>query len=104
MKIKREEWLLTAWFWFVVILGVGGCHIAPAPVTPVEPDPEQSAFDCASACARLRELGCPEAENTAGGATCEQVCDNVQSSGIVSWDLACRSRAPSCPAVDLCER
>jgi hypothetical protein len=104
MKLSREEIILTLWFLFtVVMMNVGACHLGPGPITPVDPDPEQREFDCRSACARLRELHCPAAEDTVGGATCEQVCINVQESGFIAWDLECRSVAVSCDMVERCE-
>lgn len=68
---------------------------------PVEPP---AVPTCATACARAAELGCPHAKPTPKGATCVEVCKNVQSSGFLRWDLRCRSIAASCAAADECER
>lgn len=88
------------------VLGVGAasgtCSCLPAPPRP--PIPDTGDGTCDTACARLRELGCEEARPTAEGATCERVCLNVQTSGIVSWDLSCRTRVTACAQVDSCER
>lgn len=84
------------------ILGACTCTCTPPPRPPPSPAPDLDAT-CAVACARLRELECPDAEATPNGASCEAVCENVQGSGIVAWDLSCRARATSCAAVDSCE-
>lgn len=77
---------------------VSACSAVPAP----SPKPEPKAT-CADVCARGVGLGCAFALPTEGGATCVEVCNNVQSSGIIEWDLECRASAASCEAVDLCE-
>ena len=80
---------------------LGGCSCTPP--KPPDPPPTPNGATCATACDRLRQLGCPEAKPTPEGGTCEAVCENVQSSGIIAWDLTCRTNAPSCAAVDGCE-
>jgi hypothetical protein len=65
--------------------------------------PATQSGSCASVCANMARLGCPSARPTAKGAPCVEVCDNLQNSGIVKWDLACRARAESCEAADACE-
>lgn len=57
---------------------------------------------CDKACSRVRSLGCREALPTAGGATCEQICETVQESGIVVWNLGCFESAPDCQTVAAC--
>jgi len=57
---------------------------------------------CADACARLSALHCSEAGTTTAGATCLDVCRNVQSSGVVAWNLSCLSKAKSCAAAEIC--
>ena len=64
--------------------------------------PEARRPTCADACARLFALHCSEAGTTAGGATCLDVCRNVQSSGVVAWNLSCLSSAKSCAAAESC--
>lgn len=79
------------------VLLVAGCwrpHAPEAPDTPV--------FTCEDACGRARELGCSWGAPTDEGATCEAVCANMQQ-GILEWDLACRTTADSCEAVEACE-
>jgi hypothetical protein len=59
---------------------------------------------CATYCARMAALGCPEAKATAKGATCEQVCLNFHANAAVKLDLACKTAAATCAAADACER
>jgi hypothetical protein len=75
-------------------LQLAGC---PAPRPPVV------VGTCADVCARGRELRCGWAEATREGAACEDVCENVQASGVLAWDLACRAQVQTCGAVDACE-
>jgi hypothetical protein len=58
---------------------------------------------CMDVCNNMRTLACPAAQPTAAGASCETVCTNFQQ-GPAPWDLLCRSIAPSCAAMDQCER
>lgn len=83
----------------LVLVLISGC---PKPV-PVPPVPPIDGATCDTACDRLRELGCEAAQPTPAGESCEAVCENVQASGIVKFDLDCRSTAPSCDAIDACE-
>lgn len=68
----------------IILLGIcAGCEIpSPAP-------PETPAFTCETACDNLRELDCPESENTPEGDTCEDVCENSFEVGIpeFEWDV-----------------
>lgn len=75
---------------------------ACASTTP-EPDGAKRGASCASACTQLRYLSCEAAEPTGEGATCEEVCETVQKSGVIHWDLGCRSKAKTCEAIDACE-
>lgn len=47
-------------------------------------------------------MGCPDAEPTDAGATCEAVCENVQASGTIRYPVACVSSARSCAAAEVC--
>ena len=82
----------------VLLVLLAGC---PLP-DPVEPTPVYGAT-CADVCAHAAELGCPSAEPTPDGASCEAVCESVQASGIVRWDLGCRAAARTCEDADVCE-
>ncbi|MES1205009.1 MAG: hypothetical protein ABUS79_03650 [Pseudomonadota bacterium] len=75
----------------------------PAPPAP-DADTDGGPATCASACARLQVLGCPAGAPTPKGAPCVEVCENVQSSGIVSWDLDCIARGVTCGSTDRCTR
>lgn len=71
--------------------------------TPPGPSPDPQEATCAGMCARMAALDCPAAQDTPNGATCVQVCENVQATGIARWDLECRVAAPTCEAIDNCE-
>lgn len=102
---------MRALLFFLALLITLSCTPRP-PVPPVGPtDVDASIADaadearrptCADVCARLSALHCPEAETTAAGATCLDVCRNVQSSGVAGWNLSCLSNAKSCAAADSC--
>jgi hypothetical protein len=66
------------------------------------PDGEGDPASCADACAHLDELGCPEAEPTPEGATCVEVCENVETSGTVTLNPACVIEITACAQVDEC--
>ena len=79
------------------------------PSTPVSPTPDADAsavdgghYDCASWCANATSMMCASAVPSEHGATCLDVCTNVQS-GPAPFDLACRSTATSCAMADGCE-
>jgi len=80
----------------------------PSPPTPTPTPPGPAAADapvgpatCAAVCAHYAALGCPAAQQTAHGVSCETVCANAQA--ITPWNLACRAVAPTCAAADTCE-
>lgn len=81
------------------------CHPTPQPNPPPGPEPLDAAAGptCATYCAHVRALGCIQGKPTAEGATCEQVCSNVQTSGYARLDLKCSTNAADCRAVDRCE-
>lgn len=79
----------------LAIAGLGGtCTPVPPPVDPnppgpvdggepLPPQPELTA--CGRACGRMALLKCPGYEGSPQGATCEQVCENQESSGVSSF-------------------
>lgn len=79
----------------------------PTPADDPEPPPPRYEPDagatCASVCSHWAELGCPEADDSPGGESCEAVCTRVQESGIIEWNLACRAAINDCGQVDSCE-
>ena len=77
---------------------LAACGPLPGPVDP------PAVPTCETACDRAAELGCAHARPTAAGASCVEVCESVQASGFLRWDLRCRSVAASCTAIDACER
>lgn len=75
----------------------------PAPVPTVDAGGGgPSAATCETVCAHWRELSCKEGGPTPGGITCERVCENVQSSGVIEWDLRCMVAVASCEAIEQC--
>jgi hypothetical protein len=66
------------------------------------PDGEGDPASCVDACAHLDELGCPEAEPTPEGATCVEVCRNVETSGTITLNPACVVEIDECAQVDEC--
>lgn len=93
----RRAALLTVFLLTAAFTGCPGCP----PPSPTSTD--AGSATCASVCAQAAALGCPAAKPTANGASCEEVCNNVQTSGILQWNLACRAHAASCAAMDSCE-
>lgn len=93
------------------LLVAAQCDVKPAPPPPLPPpapiptpDQEEPPPDCDTACRRLHAMGCPEAELTDAGATCVEVCDNVQASGTIAYPVACVSGAHSCAEAEACFR
>lgn len=85
----------------LLLLLACGCHPLPEPVDPVDPAPDA---DCAEVCARMEFLGCESAKPTPEGTPCARVCQDIQDSGLIQWNLNCRAAAVSCEAADNCER
>lgn len=86
-------------------LALIGCP-SPGPVPPPGPETDAAGPNptCVAYCAHVTELGCPQAKPTPKGATCTEVCENVQGSGYASLDLRCGFQAKSCAGVTACER
>jgi hypothetical protein len=62
----------------------------------------ESPDGCPAACARLGVLSCEAGKPTPDGATCEQVCSNVQASGLNRINTECIAAADSCAAAEEC--
>lgn len=92
----------------LVLLGAVAACVVPPPVEPAPAPPAPTTAPtatCGDVCTRARSLGCPGGSaSPRGEGTCEDICENIQASGIIAWDLACRAAAPSCEAQDACER
>ena len=77
-----------------------------SPADAALPAPEEvdaaAHTPCYLACKQLEKLGCPEAKPTTGGATCTQVCTNVESSGVVSFNPSCVASAKNCAQAKAC--
>lgn len=79
-----------------ILLAALRCATTPAPT------PAAGAATCETACAHLEQLGCSAAKPTPRGATCVEVCRNVEDSMIVDYGEACVTTAPTCAAADAC--
>ena len=75
--------------WSVLLVLLTACY--PDPATPASSEPP-----CAAACGVLRDLGCESAATTPGGATCEQVCESVESTGYATTHPECVALARDC--------
>lgn len=87
---------------FLIGLVCVGCTQTFYPPRP-EPVPDAGTPpDCAAACARMTELGCEESKPTPNGSTCEEVCNNVESSGVITIQPACVVEIESCDQINGC--
>lgn len=97
--------MVVAWLACIVLLWSCTPPAAAPTAPPVPlPAPGTEDADCFTVCEHLRDLGCEQAEPSPGGASCEDVCDNVQSSGVITWNLSCRASIADCNKLDHCER
>jgi hypothetical protein len=101
MKIDNLGWFARALgVWAFLVYGavlLTACP--PEPVTPTpSPDGAAPVGPCAAACARLRDLRCPEGEPSPGGVSCEQVCAEVGELMATSCIVA----AQDVPAIHRC--
>ena len=95
---------------FVGTLGIIACCHPHEPVTPTPggdggapPDAASRNPTCALFCGHMRELGCVQGKPTPKGASCEEVCLNVQQSEFAKLDLRCGYDARTCEAATACE-
>jgi hypothetical protein len=84
-------------------LGLWALLVCAACPPPKPPTPPPGEVGCADVCRHEADLGCEAARPTANDVSCVAVCENVQGSSVVRWNLACRAQAPTCQAIDLCE-
>jgi hypothetical protein len=78
-----------------------GC---PEPQPPRPTPNDGGVVTCEDYCRHIRdELHCAQGQPTKKGATCEQVCGNIENSGYVQNARTCSMAARSCEAVDICE-
>jgi hypothetical protein len=84
--------------------GVPGCGPRKDADEPLAP----GVGSCRVACARLRELGCGEAEPTPEGRPCELWCEHYgdHRSAALPYGIktTCLERVASCPEVKTCGR
>jgi len=69
----------------------------------VSPSPTPGEYTCETYCIHATSMNCDFSLDTGGGAGCVAVCENVQAT-LMKWDLQCRSTAPTCEAINACER
>lgn len=85
---------------FMLLFGLQGC---PPPHVP-DPKPEldgAAPATCEAVCAHWADLSCEEAKPTPAGASCVDVCDNLQQ-GNLKEDLECQVAVTSCDQIDGC--
>ena len=83
---------------FLLLVGCG------FPLTPT-PSPDKSPIkgDAEVTCDKLRELECPDTEDTPEGNTCEDVLRNAAENGIdLIGDVNCVQAATTCKGVEAC--
>lgn len=95
--IPLAYWVVFGAF-AVGLVNMGACSAPPDPLAA-----QRKAPTCADVCANYARLRCVAAKPTEAGDSCEAVCERVQGSGIVAFDLGCRAQAASCTAADACE-
>lgn len=86
-----------------LLLVACGPNPGPQPPRPAAPDAGPGVVSCAAYCEHAAALGCEQGKPTPKGASCMQVCDNVQTSGFGQLDLRCGYSATTCAAIDACE-
>lgn len=74
--------------------------VSPYPEWPTEEAAQVPV--CVSACKRLKQLGCPEAEPIDGGDSCYMICKNAETSGHFSLNPRCVAAASSVPVLWKC--
>ena len=89
----------------ILVFFLASCTFPPSPgPEPEPPNPPVEPATCEGFCEHGETLGCEWTKPSPEGTTCVEVCESVQNSGIVTWDLECRVAAKSCEEVDQCER
>jgi hypothetical protein len=61
----------------VLMMGATCNNVRPPPIA-IEPE---DTHNCAAACTKLQELGCPEGDPLPDGTTCTKFCEDTQQSG-----------------------
>ncbi len=75
--MKNLTQILLAILLGILLMGATCTDVQPPPII-LEPT---DTANCASACARLSELGCPEGEPLEDGTTCTMFCEETQKQG-----------------------
>lgn len=56
----------------------------------------EAGYTCATACQNQADLGCPLADPTPAGNTCQDACELKERVGILMWDTECLTNATMC--------
>jgi len=106
MRLRSVNLVMGASLAIFFAYATGGCP-TPAPKPPPFDASDASAFQdadaegdsslrspsCAAACAKMKTLRCPEAEQPDGGKTCYLLCADAEGSGKFSLKSECLARA-----------
>ncbi len=76
------------------------CQDAPQPRPPLPPYRPNTT--CAAACAHRLALGCTDGKPTAKGTSCEDVCLDVNASGVARWPTDCLVVTRTCADEGVC--
>lgn len=100
--------------WIHIVAGIAlialhppivGCTPPMPPEIKVPPPAPLAPATCETACAHARELGCVVGTPTPAGATCEEVCRNVERIGHeeARWPVKCVHESTTCEQADSCQ-
>jgi hypothetical protein len=88
--------------WLLPFLLFPFLHSSCGTPGPVPPTPVPGAA-CVDVCSRAATLGCSFAQPSPGGVPCTEVCENLRTSGLPSWNLPCMAGSTTCEAMDTCQ-
>ena len=94
--------LTTAILTAITLAGCTPYSNLPPVVNHNGPIPTGTPADCAAACTTLRAHHCAAGDPTPKGASCEDVCQNTESSGYASMNPRCVATSADCAAADAC--
>ena len=90
--------------WLIFSVAAFGCTPGHSVTPDVATGGTTGLETCGDCCAHARELSCDVGKPTPEGAACEDVCQNVLTSGVVTIDLGCCVQATTCAQLDRCTR
>lgn len=83
------------------MLFANGCIPGEVKPVPIPEEEKEESNGCSIACKTLQELGCEEGKPTPEGATCKQVCENMEKNGM-PFDTSCIAAIKNCEQLDSC--